>query len=71
MGWTQIPPPAGSGSLVLLTLPDNRVRVWSQRLKVFFLGPQKNGVANTATTNGKAPRDLGFQDTGKQGMGVR
>lgn len=29
-------------------------------------GPQKDGVANPEATNGKPPRDLGFQDTGKQ-----
>ncbi|KAF6079478.1 solute carrier family 9 member A5 [Phyllostomus discolor] len=28
----------------------------------FFLAPQKNGVANTAASNGKPPRDLGLQD---------
>ncbi|XP_035315801.1 sodium/hydrogen exchanger 5 isoform X1 [Cricetulus griseus] len=27
-------------------------------------GPQKDGVANPEATNGKPPRDLGFQDTG-------
>lgn len=30
-------------------------------------GPQKDGVANPEATNGKPPRELGFQDTGKQG----
>lgn len=40
------------------------------RLRVFFLGPQKDGLANSEATNGKPPRDLGFQDTGKQGIRV-
>ncbi|KFO19979.1 Sodium/hydrogen exchanger 5 [Fukomys damarensis] len=31
--------------------------------QVFFLGPQKDGVANAEAINGKPPRDLGFQDT--------
>lgn len=54
------------------TLPDNRVGILSQghRLRVFFLGPQKDGLANTEATNGKPPRNLSVQDTGKQGVGV-
>lgn len=39
------------------------------KAQVFFLGPQKDGVANAEAINGKPPGDLGFQDTGKQGWG--
>lgn len=65
LGLTQSPPPAVSG----------RQQGWGWSPPApgglgFFLAPQKNGVANTAASNGKPPRDLGFQDTGKQGVGV-
>lgn len=65
------PPPSRLGRLILLTLPFHRVWEWGGKTKVIVLGllsgPQKDGVANPEATNGKPPRDLGFQDTGKQG----
>lgn len=52
-------------------MPFNGVWERGGKTKVIVLGllsgPQKDGVANPEATNGKPPRDLGFQDTGKQG----
>lgn len=60
------------GKLVLLTFAisqglGNGVVKTVVTLLGLLSGPQKDGVANPEATNGKPPRDLGFQDTGKQG----
>ncbi|KAB1273474.1 Sodium/hydrogen exchanger 5 [Camelus dromedarius] len=55
---------------ICFTKSKPRPRKASHKKACAFSGTPKDGVANTEATNGKPPRDLGFQDTGKHGVGV-
>lgn len=73
LGLTQIPSAELGRPVLPPTLPDDRAVVGGMEpgpeAQIFFLASQKDGVASAEATNGKPPRDLSFQDTGKGNTG--